>query len=184
MEVDNMTRDIEPILKKFEVKTLGNKKNLEKFLDLIKEDEELLFISPTNLTVKNVNTNKRELLPGICALTNKRFVFQNKVLFQTKIESINLENIDNISYETDGLYGHVIINSLSKSYSMLVSYKKNILQLIQETFESAIQEAIKGSNSSGNSSSVADEIKKYKELLDMGAITEEEFEKKKKELLK
>lgn len=29
----------------------------------------------------------------------------------------------------------------------------------------------------------ADEIKKYKELLDMGAITQEEFDKKKKELL-
>ena len=31
--------------------------------------------------------------------------------------------------------------------------------------------------------SVVDEIKKYKELLDMGAITQEEYEKKKKELL-
>lgn len=31
--------------------------------------------------------------------------------------------------------------------------------------------------------SIPDEIKKYKELLDMGAITEEEYEKKKKELL-
>lgn len=31
--------------------------------------------------------------------------------------------------------------------------------------------------------SAADEIKKYKELLDMGAITEEEFDKKKKQLL-
>lgn len=30
----------------------------------------------------------------------------------------------------------------------------------------------------------ADAIKKYKELLDMGAITQEEFETKKKELLK
>ena len=34
-----------------------------------------------------------------------------------------------------------------------------------------------------NSLSPADEIKKYKELLDMGAITPEEFEKKKKQLL-
>jgi len=34
-----------------------------------------------------------------------------------------------------------------------------------------------------NHSSVADDIKKYKELLDMGAITEAEFEAKKKELL-
>lgn len=32
--------------------------------------------------------------------------------------------------------------------------------------------------------SVADEIKKFKELLDMGAITQEEYDKKKKELLK
>ena len=32
--------------------------------------------------------------------------------------------------------------------------------------------------------SVADEILKFKELLDMGAITEEEFLKKKKELIK
>lgn len=34
-----------------------------------------------------------------------------------------------------------------------------------------------------SSSSNADEIKKYKELLDMGAITEEEFDQKKKQLL-
>lgn len=31
--------------------------------------------------------------------------------------------------------------------------------------------------------SVADEIKKFKELLDMGAITQEEFDAKKKQLL-
>ena len=31
--------------------------------------------------------------------------------------------------------------------------------------------------------SVADEIKKFKELLDTGAITQKEFDKKKKELL-
>lgn len=32
--------------------------------------------------------------------------------------------------------------------------------------------------------SMADEIRKYKELLDMGVITQEEFENKKKELLR
>ena len=34
-----------------------------------------------------------------------------------------------------------------------------------------------------NSISVADEIKKFKELLDMGAISQEEYESKKKKLL-
>jgi predicted Zn-dependent peptidase len=34
-----------------------------------------------------------------------------------------------------------------------------------------------------NTLSVADELKKFKELLDMGAITQDEFDTKKKELL-
>lgn len=38
--------------------------------------------------------------------------------------------------------------------------------------------------SGSEKTSPADEIKKYKELLDLGAITEEEYNKKKKELLK
>jgi TM2 domain-containing membrane protein YozV len=36
----------------------------------------------------------------------------------------------------------------------------------------------------GSNMSTADEIKKYKDLYDSGAITQEEFEKKKKDLLK
>lgn len=39
------------------------------------------------------------------------------------------------------------------------------------------------SNQSNNISSAADEIKKYKELLDCGAISQEEFDAKKKQLL-
>ena len=38
-------------------------------------------------------------------------------------------------------------------------------------------------NNSNSNISVADEIKKFKELLDIGAITQEEFDAKKKELL-
>ena len=34
-----------------------------------------------------------------------------------------------------------------------------------------------------NNLSAADEIKKYKELLDLGIITQEEFDQKKKQLL-
>ncbi len=56
------------------------------------------------------------------------------------------------------------------------------MQLIQDTFEDAIQKA-KNGGLNEKSSTKADELKKYKELLDMGAITPEEYEKKKKELL-
>ena len=50
--------------------------------------------------------------------------------------------------------------------SNLITTKKQMQTVIEKT----------GSN--------ADELKKYKELLDMGAITSEEYEVKKKELLK
>jgi predicted Zn-dependent peptidase len=36
---------------------------------------------------------------------------------------------------------------------------------------------------SNSSSSVADELKKFKELLDAGVLTQQEFDKKKKELI-
>lgn len=41
----------------------------------------------------------------------------------------------------------------------------------------------KQSDTAATAKTAADEIKKYKELLDMGAITQEEFDAKKKELL-
>lgn len=43
---------------------------------------------------------------------------------------------------------------------------------------------IEGTQESSNSFSVADELLKFKELLDAGLITREEFDKKKEELMK
>ena len=184
-----MARDVEAILKKFDIKTMGQSKNIEKFLELLRDDEELLFIVPTKITVKDVNDEEGESVPGICALTNRRLIFKYKIMFQLTIESITLDKIDNFScWGNSTLGGHIVINSLSKSYSILVIYKKEKMQLIQETFEAAIENVKTGfvnkNNSDNKKLSVADEIKKFKELLDMGAITEEEFEMKKKELLK
>ena len=46
-----------------------------------------------------------------------------------------------------------------------------------------IRECKNGQNQQAIQVSAADELKKYKELLDMGAITQEEFDAKKKQLL-
>ena len=56
-------------------------------------------------------------------------------------------------------------------YQQALSFVRTLNSMIQEQKQKK------------NSLSPADEIKKYKELLDMGAITPEEFEKKKKQLL-
>ena len=68
---------------------------------------------------------------------------------------------------------------------LAVSFKKGLLA---GTWEIAVvkKTPVNGNNSQTNASasvSVADELKKYKELLDMGIITQEEFDAKKKQLL-
>ncbi len=52
-----------------------------------------------------------------------------------------------------------------------------------ESFKRAVEEAAARVKSSGSAPSAADEIAKFKSLLDSGAISAEEYELKKKELL-
>lgn len=59
-------------------------------------------------------------------------------------------------------------------------HSKNLSFISDEEFEKIKQEQ---NAPSTNTASAADELKKFKELLDMGAITQEEFDAKKKQLL-
>lgn len=80
-----------------------------------------------------------------------------------------------------------------KAHEMdMTSFVENQLNLVSQQIEIAMNDFIRNKDLSICSStpstssltiSPADELKKYKELLDMGAITQEEFELKKKQLL-
>lgn len=68
--------------------------------------------------------------------------------------------------------------------SFLYKQISNNIQEILSKFQLIIDEYdINNRNSISSTISIPDEIKKYKELLDMGAITQEEFEEKKRQLL-
>ena len=66
-------------------------------------------------------------------------------------------------------------------YKSACTFAQEILSVLQLICNS--NKNIKATTSPTTSTSAADEIKKYKELLDMGAITQDEFDKKKQELL-
>ena len=65
--------------------------------------------------------------------------------------------------------------SIYKSASSIAQDIISILEIISHENEV--------SKNSSSSDSIAEEIKKFKELLDIGAITQEEFDAKKKQLL-
>ncbi len=71
-----------------------------------------------------------------------------------------------------------------KKSSFVYKVGSKAVQNILSKLQIIINELERNNNVVSNSNtSIADEIKKFKELLDIGAITQEEFEKKKKELL-
>lgn len=83
------------------------------------------------------------------------------------------------SVETTKLKGVKIIGSGFKYNVLLLSNNEEV----KEKLFKLLGETKKESKEKKEKPSAADEIKKYKDLLDSGAITQEEFDKKKKELL-
>lgn len=78
-----------------------------------------------------------------------------------------------------------LINSSTKKDSWIYKQKSKQAQDIISKFKIIADKLSEGTEtpSEKKSFSIADEIKKFKELLDSGAIPQEEFDKKKKELL-
>ncbi len=78
-----------------------------------------------------------------------------------------------------------LINTEFKKSGFVYKQASKSVQDILSKFQIVIDELERDKNITKESlgTSVADEIKKFKELLDMGAITQEEFDAKKKELL-
>ncbi|WP_234015346.1 SHOCT domain-containing protein, partial [Staphylococcus aureus] len=79
----------------------------------------------------------------------------------------------------------IIIHHGSSSIA-IGSISKNTVSRMAETIQEQIsirESSMKPSNSEKMSFSVADELIKYKELLDVGVISQEEFDKKKQQLL-
>lgn len=79
-----------------------------------------------------------------------------------------------------------LINAEFKKSGFIYKQASKSIQEILSKFQIVVDELEREKGITKESSSnfsVADEIKKFKELLDMGAITQEEFDTKKKELL-
>ncbi len=179
-----MRADVERLLNEFEVKTFGNKKNIEKAESIIDNNETLLFIYPTNLVITTVNTRKVEKLPGVVILTDKRLCFSYQIMFSHSTEIVNLDEIRAINSSGNGLTGgHIEIHTMTKTYDMLVSYKKDLINKILKVFEDAKNQATNHNNSSSNGNDIIEKIENLSALKEKGIISEEEFQQKKAELL-
>lgn len=98
-------------------------------------------------------------------------------------QSFNIENINAISQSWSAIGGYLIIDTLGDDIR-IGEPERDVVNSIIADFDNVLQ-SLKSPKSAAviQQSSAADELKKFKELLDMGVITQEEFDVKKKQLL-
>lgn len=106
-------------------------------------------------------------------------------------KSAMASSISGIAGALGGYYaaGATSVQSANDQLARMVDYSKcpkcnsrKLRKLSEEEFERE-KAAQNTAPTSAPTTSVADELKKFKELLDMGIITQEEFDEKKKQLL-
>jgi len=120
------------------------------------------------------------------AITNKRIMFGQKSLTGEKFKAVNYERINDIAFEKGIIFGVLTIDTPQEKFNIAldsgsaVSINNKIHEVLDNLKSSNAQQS---SPQPSANKSTAEEILKFKELLDLGIITKEEFEAKKKQLL-
>lgn len=117
------------------------------------------------------------------AVTNKRIIMAQQKVIGQSFQTVSIDNLNDITLSTHMLSGIITIDTIKEKFNAYLS--KQVALNVNERIHAVLltlKEQTKAAPSV-NPSSNADEILKYKNLLDMGAITQEEFDKKKSELL-
>lgn len=192
MEGINMT--IEEAIEKSGTKNILAKASTKYAQKMIQADEEVLYAINTNVVIEDNNKtlinkkiggafNLKGAINGVIAITDKRIFFCNSTLGSTNLKQILIKDIQSIDENINGLTktGQLRICGITDTFLINI-YKENIGEEIKQIIYN-LQTQDNYSNYSNNISQ-ADEIMKFKKLLDEGIITQEEFERKKQELLK
>ena len=121
------------------------------------------------------------------AITNKRIIMGQKGLIGEKVVVVSLRDLNDVSFKKGVVFGVLTIDTIKEVFN--VGLDKNSATSIHELVTNALMDLKEEMHRSSQPVQQAkaddpyEEIKKLKELLDMGIITEEEFNLKKKNIL-
>ena len=115
------------------------------------------------------------------AVTDKRILLGKKKVIGENFQSIALNKINDITFTSGIAYGVITVDAQTECFNVAVI--KNQAANINAKLQDLLLDLKNESNAPAAAASAADEIRKFKQLLDDGIITPEEFEKKKAELL-
>ncbi len=116
------------------------------------------------------------------AITNKRLILAQKKLLGENVQFIILDNINDITKNSRALFGFITFDTYKECFKVCFSAKEadNLYPVINEYFADFKKKA---NTVPAAPISEADELLKFKKLLDDGIISQDDFNAKKKQLL-
>lgn len=190
--------NIEKYVKENKTYNIFNKEAIQKTQNLIENNEEVLYALVTNVSITEnndtilANQNKlfggamqlKNVLNGVIVITYNRIIFCNSTLGTTNEKQIMIKDIQAINEHISGITktGELQIVGIAETFTVKI-LRKGLNEEIKKAINKA-RNSERNGNNIGTVLSNADEIRKYKQLYDDGIITQQEFESKKKELLK
>lgn len=125
---------------------------------------------------------------ALVVLTDNRIMFIDKgMLYGIRFADIPIEKINGVSYAKKLMFGDVMVTHGAHTILIKNVDKKTasiLVEKIKEQMDRIKHQSVPTKDSIGsNHKTPVEQVKEYKELLDMNIITKAEFEKKKKEIL-
>lgn len=194
---------VEEAIEKSSTKNILAKGSIKKAQQMIEKGENVLYAINTNVIIEDnrdtlLKSNNKGLfsvknaLNGVVVITDRRVIFCSSIIGNIKQKQILIKDIMSIDKNINGLtkMGQLRIQGITESFVLNI-YKEKIATEIESSIYNAqsIEKNAQNIEKSYNMNKIqvtsnADEIMKFKQLLDEGIISQEEFEKKKQDLLK
>lgn len=179
-----MRKDTERCLEKYSINIFANKKTIEAAEAMIGQNEVIHFVSPSNIKVTPRNTVRGKSYTGAIIITNTKIYVYHKAGWESGTESFSISDLVRVSYTANGISAaEFTLTMQDASINFITSANKKNAGLLYDDLNTLIRPV--GSNGSvpAFTGDPITEIKRYKELLDIGAITADEYNAKKKQLL-
>lgn len=181
--------DLKHEIKKNGFLVLGFRKSIKYAESLLKQDETVLYVCTGNISSVPVNQrigldtlNIKGKEACVFVVTDKRIFHCFSALGTKKFKEVFYENVQSIDHINNKLTnsGKIRISQITDTLTL------DLMKAKADEMQAAIEMAMntrRSQQGSQNSSIYTDEIVKLKNLLDIGAITPDEYELKKKQML-
>lgn len=116
------------------------------------------------------------------AISNKRIIMAQKRMIGEHFQTIAFNNLNDIALNTGLMMGVIVIDTVKEVFNICVN-KKQAKKINEQIHDLLIELQNQKTGSTQAQLSEADELLKFKKLLDAGAISEEEYNLKKQQIL-